>query len=228
MTPAARLLVLAKEPLPGRVKTRLVPDFSPAEAARLALAALADTLDTVRAAATLLTGTGMQIEPWLVFDGDPWLDHAGFTVVPQTSGALDERLAGAFAAAAEPTTGTGPVPAVLVGMDTPQASQDVLAAAVACVVSPAGPDACIGLAADGGWWLLGLRRPDPALLSGLPMSTPRTGAETCRRLVEAGLTVESLPVLRDVDTAADAALVAGQAPGSRFAAVHDELQRWAS
>jgi glycosyltransferase A (GT-A) superfamily protein (DUF2064 family) len=232
MTPTARLLVLAKEPLPGLVKTRLTPPFSPATAARLARAALEDTLDTVLAAAERLAADGSETEPVLVLSGRPWPGLDGrFRIVGQRGGGLDERLAAAFADTALTDTAltdtadgpalAEPVPAVLVGMDTPQLSADVLVDAVRLLVAGPPAGACLGLATDGGWWLLGLRRPDPELLLGLPMSQSTTGAATAARLEQAGCAIATLPVLRDVDTADDAALVAELvAPGSRFATTH--------
>ncbi|MFD7863630.1 DUF2064 domain-containing protein [Streptomyces sp. NPDC057682] len=201
-TGRATLLVIAKEPLPGRVKTRLTPAFSPTEAARLAEAALADTLSTVR---TLPAARRV-----VVLDGrpGPWLPP-GIEVVAQGSGGLDERLAAAFGAC------TGP--AVLIGMDTPQVSATDLAPAL-CPGAWDGCDAWFGPAEDGGFWALGLAAPDPGLLRGVPMSVPETGAVQRRRLVDAGLVVRDLPRLRDVDTAADAAHVAALAPHGRFAA----------
>ncbi|MFJ6081358.1 DUF2064 domain-containing protein [Streptomyces sp. NPDC092369] len=194
------LLVIAKEPRPGRVKTRLTPPFTPEEAASLAEAALADTLDTVAR-----TPADRRV---LVLDGapGPWLPP-GFEVVPQCEGGLDVRLAAAFAGC------TGP--ALLVGMDTPQITPDLL------TVDFADCDAYFGPAEDGGFWSLGLAAPDPALLLGVPMSTPHTGAAQRARL--AGLRVRELPCLRDVDTAYDAEVVAGAAAGSRFAARWTEL-----
>jgi glycosyltransferase A (GT-A) superfamily protein (DUF2064 family) len=194
---ATTLLVIAKEPRPGRVKTRLTPPFTPAQAAALAEAALADTLRAVAA-----TPARRRV---LVLDGVPgrWLP-AGFDVVPQCAGGLDERLADAFAGCAGP--------ALLVGMDTPQVTPELL------TVDFAGCDAYFGPAEDGGFWALGLARPDPALLRGVPMSTPVTGAVQRERLVSAGLRVRDLPPLRDVDTAADARAVAALAPHGRFAA----------
>jgi glycosyltransferase A (GT-A) superfamily protein (DUF2064 family) len=196
------LLVIAKEPVPGQVKTRLVPPCTNQQAAALAEAALADTLHTV-----LMVPARRRV---LVLDGrpGPWLP-SGFDVVPQCGGPLDERLAGAFAAVRGP--------ALLIGMDTPQVTTGLLA------VDWQDADAVFGPAADGGFWALGLRVPDPALLRGVPMSTTRTGAIQRGRLLAAGLRVADLPQLRDVDTAADAVAVASQAPRSRFAARAREL-----
>ncbi|MFD9544920.1 DUF2064 domain-containing protein [Streptomyces sp. NPDC060022] len=201
-TGSTTLLVIAKEPLPGRVKTRLTPPFSPVEAARLAEAALGDTLRTV--------GTLPAARRAVVLEGapGPWLPP-GIGVVAQSAGGLDERLAAAFGACTGPT--------LLIGMDTPQ----VTAADLAPVLSPGAWDGCdawFGPAEDGGFWALGLADPDPELLRGVPMSVPETGAVQRRRLVDAGLTVRDLPRLRDVDTAADAVAVAALAPYGRFAA----------
>ncbi|WP_432121074.1 TIGR04282 family arsenosugar biosynthesis glycosyltransferase [Streptomyces sp. S1] len=198
------LLVIAKQPLPGRVKTRLTPPFTPEEAASLAEAALADTLAT---AARVPADRHV-----LVLDGapGPWLPP-GFHVVPQAAGGLDVRLAAAFAVCDGP--------ALLIGMDTPQITPEVLAPALRRDAH----DAWFGPAADGGFWALGLAVPDPALLLGVPMSRSDTGAVQYARLRAAGLSVGLLPVLRDVDTARDARHVAAEAPGTRFAARHARL-----
>ncbi|MCX2180659.1 DUF2064 domain-containing protein [Streptomyces sp. SKN60] len=197
------LLVIAKQPMPGRVKTRLTPPFTPEQAAALAEAALADTLT---AAARVPADRHV-----LVLDGapGPWLPP-GFQVVPQAGGGLDARLAAAFAACAGP--------ALLIGMDTPQVTPSLLAPALCWDAH----DAWFGPAADGGFWALGLARPDPSLLLGVPMSRPDTGAVQYARLRKAGLRVGRLPVLRDVDTASDARRVAAAAPGTRFAARYAE------
>ncbi|MDN0199257.1 DUF2064 domain-containing protein [Streptomyces sp. S.PNR 29] len=198
---SATLLVIAKEPVPGRVKTRLTPPFTPQEAAALAEAALTDTLHTM-----LRVPARRRV---LVLDGTPgpWLPP-GFEVVPQASGGLDERIAAAFA-----LCDNGP--ALLVGMDTPHLTPELLADV------GDGHDAWFGPAADGGFWALGFADPTRAgaYVRGVPMSTDHTGTVQRRRLAEAGLTIGDLPLLRDVDTAADAAaVVACCPPGSRFAA----------
>jgi uncharacterized protein len=204
---AAQVIVIAKEPVPGRVKTRLTPPFSPAEAALLAEAALTDTLAAV--AATPVTCRV------LALDGRPgeWLPD-GFGVLPQRGDGLDERLAAAFADAHAAL----PLPMVLIGMDTPQVTPELLAEAARALVSDEA-DAVFGPAADGGFWLLGLRRPDRSLLAGVPMSRPDTGCVQLGRLAEAGLRVAMVPELTDVDTVAEAELVASEVPGSAFAAV---------
>ncbi|MET8077980.1 DUF2064 domain-containing protein [Streptomyces sp. NPDC005303] len=189
------LLVIAKEPRPGHVKTRLTPPFTPEQAAALAEASLADTLDVVAR-----TPARRRV---LVLEGTPgpWLP-SGFEVVPQCAGGLDERLAAAFAGCDGP--------ALLIGMDTPQVTPELL------TVDFADCDAYFGPAEDGGFWALGLAAPDPSRLRGVPMSTPHTGAAQRARLT--GLRVRELPPLRDVDTASDAELVARAAPAGRFAA----------
>lgn len=194
---ATTLLVIAKQPVPGRVKTRLVPPCTHEQAAGLAEAALTDTLHTVLQAPALRRVLVLEGEP------GPWLP-AGFDIVPQCGGQLDERLASAFAAVDGP--------ALLIGMDTPQITPDLLA------VDWHAADAVFGPAADGGFWALGMRVPEPSLLRGVPMSTISTGSIQRARLSEAGLRVTDLPQLRDVDTAADAVVVSRQAPQSRFAA----------
>ena len=205
-TLAAQAVVIAKEPVPGRVKTRLSPPFTPAEAALLAEAALADTLAAVAAAPVS--------RHVLALDGarGDWLP-AGFDVIPQRGGGLDERLAAAFA----DTHATLPLPMVLIGMDTPQVTPRLLADAAGSLVSGEA-DAVFGPATDGGFWLLGLRRPDRSLLAGVPMSRPDTGRLQIDRLTSAGLRVAMAPELTDVDTFREAELVAGTAPDSRFAA----------
>lgn len=200
------LLVVAKAPVAGRVKTRLCPPFTPEQAAQLAEAALCDTLAAVAATPA--------VARTLVLDGAPgaWLPPS-FAVLPQRGDGLDERLAAAY----DDGWALRPAPLLLVGMDTPQVTPALLTSATAALLSH-GTDAVLGPADDGGWWGLGLRRPDASLLRGVPMSTDRTGAAQHARLVSAGLQVSMLPVLTDVDTADDAHAVAEQCPSSRFAA----------
>jgi len=205
-TLAAQVIVIAREPIPGRVQTRLTPPYTPAQAAALAEAALADTLEAV-AGATVTRRV-------LALDGAPgsWLPP-GFSVIGQRGARLDERVAWALADA----RASWSAPAVLIGMDTPQVTPELLAEAAEPLVSGAA-DATFGMAEDGGFWLLGLSEIDPALVLGVPMSRPDTGARLLRRLVEAGLRVLPLPALTDVRTADEAKRIAAVLPDSRFAA----------
>jgi rSAM/selenodomain-associated transferase 1 len=193
------LAVIAKAPAPGRSKTRLSPPLSPGQAAQLAEAALRDTL-----AAVAGTSAARKV---LVLDGQvgPWLPP-GFEVIEQRVGRLDRRLAGAF----DDLSG----PALIIGMDTPQASSATLERALGQLQSS---PAVLGPAADGGYWAIGLRQPDSRALLGIPMSTERTLAVQRTRLRALGLAVAELEMLRDVDLFSDALAVAAAAPDSRFA-----------
>ncbi|GIG07412.1 TIGR04282 family arsenosugar biosynthesis glycosyltransferase [Catellatospora coxensis] len=198
----AQLVVIAKAPVPGRVKTRLCPPCTPRQAAAIAAAALADTLATVSAAPAR--------RRTLVVDGDHPAPP-GWTSVGQRGDGLGERLAHAFADTALPG-----VPTVLVGMDTPQLTASLLASAVDALDAA---DAALGPAEDGGWWILALRDPaHAAALTAVPMSTADTGALTLAALHGLGLRTARLAALRDVDTAADARTVAAEHPHGRFAA----------
>lgn len=198
----SHVLVVAKSPQPGRVKTRLCPPCTPRQAADLAAAALSDTLHAVGA-----SGADRFV---LALDGPPgdWLP-SGFDVVAQRGEGFDQRLANAWDDAGGP--------GVQVGMDTPQLTGAILDDALERLFR-SGTDAVLGPALDGGWWGIGLRRPDPAVFLGVPMSTPTTGAEQRRRLDELGLRTAEIAPLRDVDTFQDAIAVATAAPSTRFAA----------
>jgi rSAM/selenodomain-associated transferase 1 len=201
------LLVIAKAPVPGRVKTRLCPPCTPAQAAQLAQAALEDTL----AAGGAVTGCRRRV---VVLEGSPgdWLPR-GWDVVAQRGEGLADRLTAAFVDVGEP--------ALLVGMDTPQVRSDQLEAGLAAL---AHADAVLGAAPDGGYWAIGLRIPARAVFAGVPMSEPHTCAAQRNRLGALGLRTARLLPLRDVDTIADARAVAAAAPGGRFAAALGALE----
>ncbi len=206
MTADAQIVVLAKSPVAGRVKTRLTPPYSPAEAAGLARAALVDTMQAATGADVRRVVTALDGAP-----GD-WLPDS-VAVQPQCDGSLDVRIAHAMA-----TAYTGlPLPVLLVGMDTPQLLPADLDRAVARLLEP-GTDAVLGPASDGGFWAIGLRRPRPEHVESVPMSRADTGARQLVRLQACGLRVRLLETRRDVDVAADGDLVAAEAPGSLFAA----------
>ncbi len=201
------LIVVAKEPVPGRVKTRLVPPLTHEQAAEVALAAIVDTLRSMSCVPAR--------RHLLALDGraGSWLPR-GWDAVGQAVGGLDARLIGAFGHADHRH------PAVLVGMDTPQLRPEQVLA-----FQPDRYDACLGLAEDGGYWAIGLRSPRRArsIIAGVPMSTAHTGTEQLRRLRAAGMRTQLLTELADVDTFAVARRVARRAPHGEFAALMRRL-----
>jgi glycosyltransferase A (GT-A) superfamily protein (DUF2064 family) len=142
----------------------------------------------------------------VILDGErgPWLD--GEAILAQRGAGLDERLAAAF----EDLGG----PALIVGMDTPQVRPAQLRAALRALDDH---DAVLGPAADGGYWCIGLRVPDPRALVGVPMSAGFTLDAQRERLDALGLRGAEVDALIDVDTIEDARAVAAAAPRTRFA-----------
>lgn len=183
------VVVMAKECVPGRVKTRLHPPFGLDQAARIAQAALDDTLAAV---------SQVDARRVLCVQGEV-REVAGFEQIAQVDGDLDERIAAVLDAI--------DTPVLLIGMDTPQVDPVLLQRALDSWAPDT--DAWFGPATDGGFWLLGLRsaRDLPAaargnrgdLVRGIPMSRDDTGARQRARLVGAGLRVADLPALTDID-----------------------------
>jgi uncharacterized protein len=197
-----QILVLAKAPAPGLVKTRLCPPCTPAQAAAIAAAALVDTLATVDAT---------RCEDRTLVVAGAYRPPRGWRMVEQRGHGLGVRLAHAYRDTARPG-----VASLLIGMDTPQITPALLGS-VADGLATA--DAVLAPADDGGWWALALRDPAHAhVLAGVPMSTADTGRRTLWALSGLGLSVALGPQLRDVDTAADAREVAATCPNRIFAA----------
>jgi glycosyltransferase A (GT-A) superfamily protein (DUF2064 family) len=200
------VLVMAKEPRPGRVKTRLCPPLTPEDAAAVAEAALADTLAAVAACSA--------DRKVLALDGRPgsWLPP-GFDVIPQRGREFNQRLANAW----RDTGGAG----IQIGMDTPQVGPSELDALLAELDRS---DAVLGHALDGGWWVIGWRAVDPqAMFTGIPMSTPGTGAAQESRIRALGLRLHRAAPKRDIDTIGDLRSVADYHPFLRTARVARSL-----
>lgn len=200
------LLVMAKAPLTGYVKTRLCPPFTLAQAADYAMAALADTLEAVAAC-----GADQKI---LALDGSPgpWVP-AGFRVVAQRGTTFNERLARAWADAGGP--------GLQIGMDTPQATAALLDASLDAITPGR---AALGQTPDGGWWALGLPEANGAAFDHVPMSRSDTALHQHAQLERLGYEVLELPELIDVDHFADAAKVAAEAPHLRSSEVLRSLR----
>jgi len=209
------LLVVAKAPVAGLAKTRLGATIGPRQAARVAAAALLDTLDAVLAA----PGT----TPVVALTGDLAAAERGaevaaalarYVVIPQRGKDFADRLANAHADVAAAFPGRA---VFQIGMDTPQVTGALLLESIEALHEP-GVDAVLGPAADGGWWGVGLRNPMHAMvLRRVPMSRTDTGTRTLAALRRAGLRVGRLAKMSDVDTLADAVRVAATVPFGRFA-----------
>lgn len=217
------LIVLAKAPVAGRVKTRLCPPLTGEQAAEIAFAALQDTL---RAVAAIEVDHRI-----LVLDGEPgdWVPE-GFSVLPQKTGLLDQRLIDAFADVfahvdqpEQRTTGVeSGEPCVLIAMDTPQVHPRQLSEALAHL---ADADSVIGMAEDGGFWMIGLNTPDSEVFRDIPMSVDFTGAAQLERLVSLGHRTVTVETLRDIDTFADLDGVAAEFPDLAVSQVWTNMQR---
>jgi glycosyltransferase A (GT-A) superfamily protein (DUF2064 family) len=205
-----RVLVLAKAPVAGRVKTRLGARVGMAAAAEVAAAALLDTLATgtatVGAERCLLALDGELTDA--VRGREIQAALAGWTVVAQRGATFASRLAAAHADA-------GPGPVAQIGMDTPQVTPTHLARVFTDLERS---DAVLGPAGDGGWWVLARHEPrHTRALAGVAMSAPTTYDDTWAALAGRGRRVLATIGLRDVDTVADAEAVAASAPDGRFA-----------
>ncbi len=207
------VLVVAKAPVPGLAKTRLAASMGNAAAADIAAAALLDTLDAVAdapVAARVVAMTGDLSAASRSAEIRTRL--ADFTVIEQRGDDFADRLANAHADAA---LAAGGLPVVQIGMDTPQVTADLL---VECATALLATDAVLGLARDGGWWVLGITDPQAAeCLRGVPMSTAETGDVTLAALRDTGVSVGVVSELADVDTIDDVEVVRRAcSPDSRF------------
>lgn len=208
---------MAKSPVPGAVKTRLGAGLGMEVAARLASAALLDTLaacsDAFDECHLALAG-----DLGAAHDADLLLDRLrSWTIHPQRGATFGARLAAAHADVAGPGT------TVQIGMDTPQVTSAHLRAVRDAA---AGGDAVLGPATDGGWWVLALDDAGAAAaLADVPMSRADTCLRTREALVAAGQTVRLGPALTDVDEVGDARLVAAGLPGGHFARAWAEVTR---
>jgi glycosyltransferase A (GT-A) superfamily protein (DUF2064 family) len=202
--------IIAKEPIAGKVKTRLCPPLMPEQAAQVAEAALRDSIEVV-----LPIAGRFGARPTLLFDGAPpgWVPR-DFTVIAQRGDGLDQRLANGF-------TDLGP--GVIIGMETPQAASRV-GEALSLVSS--GLDV-LALATDGGYWMIGLSTASAAVASKVfdevPMSRSNTGLRQLRRLQSLGRPVRLLDGARDLDTFEDLVAIAGSGHAGRLGTLAREI-----
>lgn len=188
------LLAIAKQPTPGRTKTRLTPPLSRMAAAELYEAFLCDTLDLIRTVAGTL--------PVVLYLPDT--AHAYFhslapdcLLLAQEGNDLGARLDNAFTHC---LTQRAAGKAVIMDTDSPTLPASYLAQAFALLDTA---DVVLGPCDDGGYYLIGLTRPAPRLLRNVIMSTPHVVRETLALAAAEGLQTALLPGWYDVDTVAE-------------------------
>ena len=187
--------IMAKAPWPGTVKTRLSPPLLATEAAALYRCFLLDKIRAVEA----LTGA----RPVIAYTPDDARTEfdvlaPSFTLVPQRGPDLGARLHGILTH----LLAAGHAGAMAVDSDTPTLPARFLQQAVDCLTRP-GPDVVLGPTEDGGYYLIGIRRPHRELFDAMPWSTPEVLEVTLRRAAAAGLRAACLPSWFDVDTPDD-------------------------
>ncbi|WP_048185367.1 TIGR04282 family arsenosugar biosynthesis glycosyltransferase [Methanoculleus sediminis] len=204
--------VMARMPVPGEVKTRLVPPLTPAEAARLYAGFLRDTIGLLAS----LEG----IRPFVAYtphgaDGFfSGIVPPGFSILPQAGKDLGERLDNVTAT----LFSRGATAAVLCDSDSPTLPGRCLEEAFGRLDEA---DVVIGPCDDGGYYLIGMRKHVPRLFEGIPWSSARVTQRTVRIAERLDLSVSLLEPWYDVDTAADldrlCREVAASSKGSDFA-----------
>ena len=191
------IILFAKAPWPGKVKTRLLGACTPQEAAELYRVFLLDS-------AALLRSSGAQLKvvacepPEAQGELAGLLGGEGLVFVPQPQAGLGERLARLFACAFD----QGMERVVALGSDSPSLPAAYVEEALALLGER---EVVLGPSTDGGYYLIGLRRPAPELFAGIAWSTGQVLAQTLERL--GGRSLGLLPMWYDVDTPQDAGLL---------------------
>ncbi len=189
------LMIFCKAPVPGQVKTRLIPELGPDGAA---------ALFTKLAKGTIATARQSSIEDIYLYCS-PDISHSFFascvdefriSLRQQQGGDLGERMAGAFGDVLA-VYGS----AVLIGCDCPDLASADLDAASAALGS--GADVVLGPCEDGGYYLVGLQRTLPQLFEHMQWGSPEVLDKTRERITGSGLAVTELPLRWDVDRPID-------------------------
>jgi uncharacterized protein len=191
------LILFAKAPVPGQVKTRLIPYLGAEHACALHVHLVRRAIETAKFSRI------KHIELWCAPDADhPFFmacrDCYGVSLHRQQGIDLGSRMAGALSKVLERARS-----ALLIGSDCPALTAEYLDAAARALSE--GYDAVLGPAADGGYVLIGLKRIAPELFTGIPWGTVQVGDMTRNRMKALALRCWELPVRPDVDRPADLA-----------------------
>jgi uncharacterized protein len=185
------LIVVAKRPTPGKTKTRLSPPLTPELASALYENFLFDTLDQMRQ-----VDDAQRVIAYL--DERDYFQRLApdFELIPQEGHDLGSRLDNALTL----YLARGYERVVIMDSDSPTLPSDFLAQAFQILADSA--DVVLGPCDDGGYYLIGIKKPTPRLLREVNMSTPTVAAETIALAQEEGLHVVTLPIWYDIDDVA--------------------------
>ena len=189
--PECAIAVMAKQPEPGNVKTRLCPPLTPGQAADLYEAFFLDTV-------SLISGI-KHTDVFVAYDPDTALNFfsrilpATVKCLPQGRGDLGNRLSGVSSI----MFSCGYKKVIMLASDAPHLQQDYIRMAFTRLDDT---DVILGPCDDGGYYLIGLRFPAPEVFEGIPWSTSRVLNLTIQCARDAGMTCELLPSCYDIDT----------------------------
>jgi len=189
------LIIFAKAPIPGQVKTRLCPPLTPDEAASLHGSVVLDMLERSRGAASMDRFVACA----------PSSDHVFFRILEERHGVrlltqVGDDLGARMARAMADAFTLGYQRVLVIGTDLPTLPGSAFGDAVTLLTAH---DLVLGPAVDGGYYLIGLRKPAPGLFAGIPWSTDRVLPMTQQKAAALGLSTALLPVRRDIDTLDD-------------------------
>jgi rSAM/selenodomain-associated transferase 1 len=192
------LAVMAKAPRPGKVKTRLSPPLNPDQASALNICFIRDTTENIQQVTEASNSSGLVVYTPIgdesAFDA---LLPSGFQLLAQRGDGFGERLLHA----SEDLFSCGFSAVCLIDSDSPTMPQEALLQAVEWL-SRAGDRMVLGGSDDGGYYLIGIKRPHQRLFEQIDWSTERVFQQTLERAREIGLPAELLPTWYDVDDAA--------------------------
>ena len=196
-TAVCALGLMAKAPLAGEVKTRLVPPLTAPEAAELNMCFLRDMAANIESVSETAAASGLVV--YTPAGAESAFDRvlpAGFELLVQRGPSLGERLCNATSDLLQ--QGYGAV--CLINSDSPTLPQSILLRAIE-LLAREGDRVVLGGAEDGGYYLIGLKHAHKHLFNGIAWSTPHVLTRTKERAAEIELPVEMLPPWYDVDDA---------------------------
>jgi len=200
LTPHAALVIFAKAPIPGQVKTRLCPPLTPDEAATLHGSFVLDILERTKMAVSKLK---LPLDRYLACA--PSATHVFFKIMEERQGVklmdqVGDDLGARMNQAFKTLFAQGYRQVLLIGTDVPTLPLDHFRQALASLENH---DLVLGPALDGGYYLIGLKRMAPELFADIPWSTDQVLRLTREKAVTLGLTTALLESWHDVDSLAD-------------------------